>query len=143
MRLMMQLSTLQGLHNGKGHTIGANIGTRYSHSKTTKFMDLATHIHFFVNFQVFEWLNHVSLAKIDVHLLITPNHAGVDDLIIQRLVPACNKGNSRLLHSGKTTPGSQHQGLVVCVLVYCEKKNNKQKNKGLYGCDIYLKPSAC
>ena len=49
----------------------------------------------------------------------------------------------RRLHSRKTTPGSQHQGLVVCVLVYCEKKNNKQKNKGLYGCDIYLKPSAC
>lgn len=23
------------------------------------------------------------------------------------------------------------------------KKNNKQKNEGLYGCDIYLKPSAC
>ena len=45
-------------------------------------MDLATHIHFFVNFQVFEWLNHVSLVKIDVLLLIMPNHAGVDDLII-------------------------------------------------------------
>lgn len=52
---------------------------------------LATHIHFFVNFQVFEWLNHVSLVKIDVLLLIMRNHAGVDDLIIQRLVPACNK----------------------------------------------------
>lgn len=63
MRLMMQLSTLQGLHNVKGHTIGANIGTRYSkysHSKTPKFTDLATHIHFFVNFHVFEWLNLVS-----------------------------------------------------------------------------------
>ena len=54
-------------------------------------MDLATHIHFFVNFQVFEWLNHVFLVKIDVLLLIMPNHAGVDDLIIQRLVTACNK----------------------------------------------------
>ena len=62
MRLMMQLSTLQGPHNEKGHTIGANIGAipRYSHSKTPKFMDLATHIHFFVHSQVFEWLNHVS-----------------------------------------------------------------------------------
>ena len=83
---------------------------------------IATHIHFFVNFQVFEWLNHVSLVKSDVLLLIMPNHAGVDDLIIQRLVAACNKGNRRRLHSGKTTSGSQHQGLVVCVLVYCKKK---------------------
>ena len=45
-------------------------------------MDVATHFHFFVNFQVFEWLNHVSLVKIDVLLLIIQNHAGVDDLII-------------------------------------------------------------
>ena len=50
-------------------------------------MDLATHIHFFVNFHVFEWLNHVSLVKIDVLLLIMPNHAGVDDLIILGLQP--------------------------------------------------------
>ena len=57
------------------------------------------------------------------------NHAGVDDLIIQRLVPACNKVNRRRLHSGKTTPGSQHQGLVVCVLVYCEKKKISKKIK--------------
>lgn len=83
------LSTLQGLDNGKGHTIGANIGARYSHSKTAKFMDLATHIHFFVNFQVFEWLNHVSLVKIDVLLLIMPNHAGVDDLKKEKHPDTC------------------------------------------------------
>ena len=139
----MQLSTLQGLHNGKGHTIGANIGTRYSHSKTPKFMDLATHIHFFVNFQVFEWLNHVSLVKTDVLLLIMPNHAGVDDLIIiQRLVPTCKKGNGDVYTHAKQLldPSTRDWSFVSW---YTAKKNNKQKNKGLYGCDIYLKPSAC
>ena len=73
-----------------------------------------------------------SSQRREMLLFLTTNMAAVTSRANQQYrdsYPRAIKGNRRRLHSGKTTPGSQHQGLVVCVLVYCEKKIISKKIK--------------